>query len=69
MERDREYDEIIKKRVGRILDEPIDENIDADDLLFDLGFRYLRMAMAEKKAGRNKSADQLTLWAECAASK
>ena len=69
MERDREFDEVLRRKISQILDEPIDESIDADDLMFDLGMRYLRMMAAEKKKRANKKANQLSLWVKDAASK
>ena len=44
MVRDREYDEVLRRKISEIPDEPLDESVDADDLMFDLGMRYLRMA-------------------------
>ena len=49
MKRDKEFDEILRSRISEILEEPIEESVDADDLMFDLGFRYLRMIEAKKK--------------------
>lgn len=67
---DRDFNEILRHRISQVLDEPIDEGIDADDLMFDLGMRYLRRMEKEKRkrTGRKK-AHQLTLWAEDAPSK
>lgn len=62
MKRDREFDELLRKKISETLEEPIDESIDADDLMFDLGMRYLRMAAAEKKKNRGeKKKDPLSL--------
>ncbi len=69
MERDREYDEVLRRKISEILDEPVDESIDADDLMFDLGFRYLRMMAAEKKKKASKKDHQLSLWVRDAASR
>ncbi len=69
MGRDREYDEVLRKRISQILDEPIDPNIDADDLMFDLGMRYLRMITSERKMQAKQRAARLSLWTEGAASK
>ena len=69
MERDREFDEVLRKNISEILEEPIDDSIDADDLMFDLGMRYLRMMSAEKKKRAHKKANQLSLWVTDAASK
>lgn len=65
-----DFNVILKQKISQILDEPIDDSVDADDLIFDLGMRYLRK-MAEEK---NRQADrekprQLSLWAEDAPSK
>ena len=67
---DRDFNEILRQKISQVLDEPIDEGIDADDLMFDLGMRYLRRMEKEKRkrVGRKK-AHQLTLWAEDAPSK
>ena len=67
---DRDFNEILRQKISQVLDEPIDEGIDADDLMFDLGMRYLRRMEKEKRkrTGRKK-AHQLTLWAEDAPSK
>ena len=54
MKRDNEFDEVLRKRVSEILNEPVNESINADDLMFDLGFRYLRMIIAEKKRRERK---------------
>ena len=69
MERDREFDEVLRKKISETLEEPIDENIEAEDLMFDLGMRYLRMMTSEKKQQARKKASQLSLWVEDAASK
>ena len=69
MGRDREFDEILKRKISETLGEPVQEGVDADDLMFDLGLRYLRMAAAEKKKKAGEKADPLSLWAEGAASK
>ena len=69
MGRDREYDEVLRKKIGEILGEDIDGGVDADDLMFDLGMRYLRMKAAEKKRRADEKADRLSLWAEGSASK
>lgn len=67
---DRDFDEILRRRISQILGEPIDESVDADDLMFDLGMRYLRRIAAEKrKRVYRKKAHQLSLWVEDAASK
>ena len=67
---DKDFNEILRQKISQVLDEPIDEGIDADDLMFDLGMRYLRRMEKEKRkrTGRKK-AHQLTLWAEDAPSK
>ena len=59
MARDREFDEVLRRKISATLDEPIDSSIDADDLMFDLGMRYLRMMAAEKKKKAIKKADIL----------
>ena len=65
-----EYSDILRRKISQILDEPIDENIDADDLMFDLGMRYLRKLEADrKKRASQKKAQPLSLWADGAASK
>ena len=69
MERDREFDEVLRRKISETLDEEIDEDIDADDLMFDLGMRFLRMKAAEKKKRASKKANQLSLWVEDSASK
>ena len=66
---DREFDELLRQKISETLEEPIDESIDADDLMFDLGMRYLRMVAAEKKKSEGKKRDSLSLWAEGAPSK
>ena len=67
--RDREFDEILRRKISETLDEPIDESIDADDLMFDLGMRYLRMVASEKRKTARKKMNQLSLWVDDAASK
>ncbi|MCR5090642.1 MAG: haloacid dehalogenase-like hydrolase [Oscillospiraceae bacterium] len=69
MERDKEFDEVFRKKISEILDEAIDESVDADDLMFDLGLRFLRMKAAERKKTADKKANQLSLWVRDAASK
>ena len=69
MGRDRQYDELLRRKISEITDEPIDEGIDADDLMFDLGLRYLRMKAAEKRIRDSRKAHQLSLWVRDAASK
>ena len=69
MSKEQEFSEVFRRKIGEILDEPVDENINAEDLMFDLGMRYLRMMAAEKKKQINKKANQLSFWVENAASK
>ena len=69
MDRDREFDDILRKKISGILDEPIDESVNADDLMFDLGMRYLREMAAEKKKTAREKANQLSLWVKNAASR
>ena len=69
MERDREFDEVLRRKIGEVLGEQIDESVDADDLMFDLGMRYLRMIAAEKKSLAAKKENQLSLWQKDAVSK
>ena len=69
MERDREFDEVLRRKIGEVLGEQIDESVDADDLMFDLGMRYLRLIAAEKKSLVSKKENQLSLWQKDAASK
>ncbi|MBQ7437533.1 MAG: hypothetical protein IJV30_09495 [Oscillospiraceae bacterium] len=69
MERDREFDEVLRRKIGEVLGEQIDESVDADDLMFDLGMRYLRMIAAEKKSLASKKENQLSLWQKDAASR
>ena len=69
MERDREFDEILRRKISETLDEPIDDTVNADDLMFDLGMRYLRMMAAEKKKQAYQKANSLTLWVKDAPSK
>ena len=67
---DKEYNDILRHKISEILGEPIDDSIDADDLMFDLGMRYLRkMAADKKRRGHRKRAHQLSLWVDEAASK
>jgi len=68
MERSKEFDMLLIRKISDTLGEPIDENIDADDLMFDLGMRYLRLKAAEKKKREYKKTHQLSLWAKDAAS-
>ena len=68
MERDREFDAVLIRKISETLNEQIDENINADDVMFDLGLRYLRMMAAEKKKMDSRKASQLSLWVKEAAS-
>ena len=69
MERDRTFDELLRKKIGETLGEAVDESIDADDLMFDLGMRYLRLITAHNRKKESKAKNQLTLWADDAPSK
>ena len=69
MGRDKQYDELLRRKISEITGEPVDEGIDADDLMFDLGLRYLRMKAAEKRINDSRKAHQLSLWVRDAASK
>ena len=69
MERDNGFNEVFRKKISETLGEPIEEGIDADDLMFDLGMRYLRQVAAEKKNAADKKARQLSFWAPDAASR
>ena len=69
MSKEQEFSEVFRRKIREILDEQVDENINAEDLMFDLGMRYLRMMAAEKKKQISKKANQLSLWVEDAASK
>ena len=63
------FDEILRQKISKTLNEPIDESCSADDLMFDLGLRYLRLMAAEKKNMASKIVDPLSLWVNNAASK
>ena len=56
------FNDMLRKRISETLGEPIEEGIHADDLMFDLGMRYLRMMDAQKKQMANKKRNQLSLW-------
>ena len=64
-----EFDELLRKKISEALGEPIEEGIDADDLMFDLGMRYLRQITAEKRMTESRKERQLSLWVKDAASK
>ena len=69
MEKGRGFDDMLRRKIGEILDEPIDDSINADDLMFDLGMRYLRMTAAEKKKNASRKENVLSLWVKDAASR
>lgn len=69
MRRDKEFDDLLRTKISNILGEQFDVSIDADDLMFDLGMRYLRAMAADKKKADYKKANQLSYWAAEAASK
>lgn len=69
MEKDNEFSEILRRKISEALDEPFEEGIDADDLMFELGMRYLRLRMAEKKNSNGKVTKRFSLWADDAPSK
>ena len=68
-EKNAAFNEVLRRKISETLGEPIEEGIDADDLMFDLGMRYLRMINSEKRDKANKMASQLSLWKKDAASK
>lgn len=63
-----DFDELLRKRISEALGEPIEEGIDADDLMFDLGMRYLRQITTEKRMTESRKERQLSLWVKDAAS-
>ncbi len=64
------FDEILRRKISQTLGEPIDESANADDLMFDLGMRYLRKVAAEKRRkDHKKKGHQLSLWVDGSASK
>lgn len=69
MIRDKDYDDLLRKRISDIMGEPVDEDTNADDLMFDLGLRYLRMKAQEKRIDASKKANQLSLWVKDTASR
>ena len=69
MKNDKTFDEILKRKISEVLDETIDEDMNADDLMFDLGMRYLRMAAAHRKKKNAKKENLLSLWDEKAKSR
>ncbi len=69
MKKDTTFDEILKRKISEVLDETIDEDMDADDLMFDLGMRYLRMTAAHRKKKNAKKENLLSLWVENAKSR
>ena len=69
MDRSTEFDEVLRRKISELLGEPLDENATADDLMFDLGMRYLRSAAAEKRKKTDSRATQLSLWVDGSASK
>ncbi len=64
-----DFDELLRKRISEALGEPIEEGINADDLMFDLGMRYLRQITTEKRMTESRKERQLSLWVKDAASK
>ena len=69
MDNDNYFNEVFRLKISETLGEPIEEGISADDLMFDLGMRYLRMVAAGKRRSANKTADQLSLWVQDAPSR
>ena len=69
MNRSRAFDEILRKKISETLGEPIDGSVSADDLMFDLGMRYLRMMASEKRKNASLKENELSLWVPEAASK
>jgi len=69
MDRSTEFDEVLRRKISELLGEPLDENASADDLMFDLGMRYLRSAATEKRKKTDSRATQLSLWVDGSASK
>ena len=69
MEKGRGFDDMLRRKISEILDEPIDDSVNADDLMFDLGMRYLRMTAAEKKKNASRKENVLSLWVKDAASR
>ena len=61
MSKEQEFSEVFRRKISKILDEQVDENINGEDLMFDLGMRYLRMMAAEKKKQITKRVNQLSL--------
>lgn len=61
MERDKMYDDLLRKRISDIMGEPVDENANADDVMFDLGLRYLRMKAQAKRINASKKVNRLSL--------
>ena len=39
MSKEQEFSEVFRRKIREILDEQVDENINAEDLMFDLGMR------------------------------
>ena len=69
MDRSKAFDEILRKKISETLGEAIDGSVSADDLMFDLGMRYLRMMAAEKRKNASLKENELSLWVPEAASK
>ena len=69
MDRSKAFDEVLRKKISETLGEAIDGSVSADDLMFDLGMRYLRMMAAEKRKNASLKENELSLWVPEAASK
>ncbi|MCR5543214.1 MAG: HAD family hydrolase [Eubacterium sp.] len=69
MDKDIAFDEVLRRKISETLGEPVEEGVDADDLMFDLGIRYLRIMAAEKRKKTSKIAKQFSLWVDDAESK
>ena len=67
---DEKFDDILRRKISQTLGEPIDESVNADDLMFDLGMRYLRkVAIEKRRKPHKKKGHQLSLWVDGATSK
>ena len=69
MDRSKAFDEVLRKKISETLGEAIDGSVSADDLMFDLGMRYLRMMASEKRKNASLKENELSLWVPEAASK
>ena len=62
MKQSTRFDDVLRRKISQLLGEELDESVHADDLMFDLGMRYLRLTAAKKSRPIQRQSSSPSGW-------